>query len=190
MEFSLHEFFLAYPWGLYACFILAPFVQEDAAVIGAASASATGLGDTGYLLLSILAGLTLSDLWKYWAGRAALTQSWAKKYADKPGVRNAKDRVVNRLASSLMVVRFVPGTRIPFYVASGFFKAPFDRFSLFVALSALAYIALVFGLFHVLGEVAGEQAKGWFPIIAIGLFVLILIAQRLNRTKSATEAAS
>ena len=34
----------AYPWGIYLCLLLAPFIQEDAAIIGAASASTIGMG--------------------------------------------------------------------------------------------------------------------------------------------------
>ncbi|MEL7517680.1 MAG: hypothetical protein AAFN48_01855 [Pseudomonadota bacterium] len=188
MEFSLHEFLSAYPWGLYVCFLIAPFVQEDAAVIGAAASSAAGLGDTSWLLLSILSGLTLSDLWKYWAGRAAVSQNWARKYAEKPGVKNAQEKVVNKPGSSLMLVRFVPDTRIPFYVASGFFEAHFGKFSLFVALSALLYIGIAFALFHTFGEIAGEKAKGWLPAVALMLLTIVLSVQFI-RTRQKTRGA-
>lgn len=180
---SLLTFFEVYPWGVYACFLILPFIQEDAAVIGSAAASVSGLGDPALLALSILVGLTFSDLWKYWAGRAAITHKWAQKYADKPSVKRARDGVVNHLATSLMVVRFVPGTRIPFYVASGFFKASFPKFSVFVILSGALYIALTFIFFHVFGEIAGERVKAWLPIIAVVLVVTLVVVQLIRRKK-------
>lgn len=177
------------PWSVYACFLIAPFVQEDAAVIGAAATSSAGMSEPALLFASVLLGLTLSDLWKYWAGRLALSHGWARRFADKPGVRAARDGVVNRLGASLMAVRFIPGTRIPFYVASGFFKAPFGKFAAFIALSGAAYAGAAFVLFHALGAVAGEAARGWLPALAIGLIVAVLAGQwAVKRWRPATPS--
>ena len=184
---SLLSFFELYPWGVYACFFILPFIQEDAAVLGSAAAAVAGLGDPFGLGVAILAGLSFSDLWKYWAGRAALEHKWAKKYADKSSVKKARDNVVNHLAKSLMVVRFVPGTRIPFYVASGFFKAPFDKFAIFVVFSGLVYILLAFALFYIFGEVFGEQVHKYLPFIAMGLVVIVVGGQFLRVKLSPTS---
>lgn len=164
-----------YPWGIYALVALTPFVQEDAAIIGAAAASSTGTGEPALLFCAVLAGLFFSDTWKYWIGRAALTRDWAKRIADKPSVRNARDRVVHRLGATLLAVRFIPGTRIPFYIASGFFNAPFLRFAALVALSAALYIAIAFVVFHALGAAMGEHLTVWLPVVAIGLIACIIL---------------
>ena len=173
---------VAYPWGIYVFFMLAPFVQEDTAVIGAASASVMGLGDPALLFATLIIGLSASDLWKYWAGRAARTHHWAERFAQKDGVQAARDKVLKRLAPTLMAVRFIPGTRIPTYVASGFFKAPFGLFSLWVVLSGMLYGALIFGLFHALGEVGGEKARAILPPLALGLVISVILFQ-IVRTK-------
>ncbi len=186
---SLLSFFEAYPWGIYACFLILPFIQEDAAVIGSAAAAVTGLGEPWFLGAAIITGLTFSDLWKYWAGRAAVSHKWAKKYADKPTVKKARDGVVNHLASSLMIVRFIPGTRIPFYVASGFFHAPFPKFAFFIIFSGAMYISITFVFFYIFGELAGEdQAHKWLPVIAIALVSVLVIIQVVRR-KLAREKA-
>ncbi len=164
----------AYPWGIYLCLLIAPFVQEDAAVIGAASASSIGMGEPVWLFVSLIVGLSASDLWKYWAGRAARTRHWAEKFAQKDGVQAAKGKVLKRLGHTLMAVRFIPGTRIPTYVAAGFFKAPFGAFSLWVVLSGMLYGFIVFALFHALGEVGGTRIKTIMPIIAITLVVVLI----------------
>ena len=174
---ALEAALAAYPWGIYAFFLLAPFIQEDAAVIGAASASSMGLGVPIWLFASLIFGLSASDLWKYWAGRAARTQHWAERFAKREGVQAARDKVLKRLAPTLLAVRFIPGTRIPTYLASGFFKAPFGSFAFWVVFSGTLYGALVFALFHALGEVGGEKAKAIMPLIAIGLVVCAVIVQ-------------
>ncbi len=168
---------LVYPWGIYAMLVLAPFVQEDAAVIAAASAFSLNLGDPVLLFLSIVIGLTASDLWKYWAGRLGRLHKKASGVAANKKVMLVRDKVVNSLGLTLMATRFVPGTRIPVYLASGFFKVPFDRFAFWIVVSGAVYSLLAFLLFHFLGEVGGSKAKAFAPLVAIFIVIIILLVQ-------------
>ena len=171
---GLTEFTMAHPWAMYAVSVLLPFVQEDAAVFAAAAASITGHGDARELFLATLLGLTLSDTWKYWAGRLAHAHpSLAKMVAD-PRVAAARERVLNRLSVTLLIARFVPGTRIPLYVACGVFHAPFLRFFITIVLSATLYIGLAFAIFASLGVRLGEQVRGYIPIIVVTILVTMV----------------
>lgn len=183
----LTDFFAAYPWGIYALVAVAPFIQEDTAIISAAAASAAGAGSTQTLFITLIIGLSVSDLWKYWLGRAGHTYEWGRKFAQKPGVATAREKVVNRLGLSLVTARFVPGTRIPLYIACGFFKAPFWKVALFVIFSAILYAGLAFALFHWLGDMAGERIHMYAPILAVVVVVfvaayLIVTAQLKKRS--------
>lgn len=171
-------------WLAYLCALVGPFIQEDAAVLGAASASVSGIGTPMGMFIAITVGLTVSDLWKYWLGRAAISQAWAKKHTANPRILKAKDSIVHNLGKSIMIARFVPGTRIPLYIAAGFFQASFLKFSGFIFLSALIYIGIAFGLFSILGEVAGEEAKKYLPVVAIIGFVFLLVFKRLKRSST------
>ncbi len=170
---------------IYAGLFFLPFLQEDAAVIAAATASITDAGPVAVLFAVILAGLVASDVWKYWIGHFARRNAWAHRFAEKPGVSVAGDLVRTELAKTLYMARFVPGTRIPTYVACGFFKAPYAKFVSIVVLTAFTYVAIMFALFHMVGAVAGEQAKYWLPAIAatvIGGYLLSRwIKHRNNR---------
>ncbi len=177
-------------WGVYACLLIAPFVQEDAAVIGAASLSLASMGDSALIFLFVAIGLTASDLWKYWLGRAARTRAWAKRFAEKPAVAKAENLVREKLGATLMTVRFVPGTRIPLYVASGYFQAPWLQFAFWIAVSAIAYIAIAFALFHSVGAVAGEAAKVWLPVIAISVLLLYLLVRWMKSRHVRPEGES
>jgi len=181
-------------WLPYWTFVLGPFVQEDAAVVGAAT-FATMAGKSPVAAFgAVLSGLILSDVWKYWAGRLARTHRFAKKFAEKPGVMAARDNVVNRLGVTLMTARFVPGTRIPLYVASGFFNAPFHRFFLYMSASAVLYVSIVFTAFYALGAVAGEAAKDYLPLVGVVMVATILsitlLRSRGRRRQAAAVAAA
>ena len=75
----------------------------------------------------------------------------------------------------------MPGARIPLYIAAGFFKASFLKFAMFILLSALIYISIAFGLFHILGEVAGEEAKKYLPIVAVVLFIGLVVFKTIKK---------
>jgi membrane protein DedA with SNARE-associated domain len=158
-------------WALYLSIFLLPFVQEDAAVIGAATASIMGLAPTTFLVAAILSGLVASDAWKYWIGRLARRYEWAHRFAEKPGVSVAGDLVRKEFLQTMLTARFVPGTRIPTYVACGFFKANYAKYVIVLVMTAAMYVAIMFTLFHVGGEVAGERAKIWLPATAVVLLV-------------------
>lgn len=158
-------------WLLYFSIFAMPFIQEDVAVIGAATASIAGAAATEFILPAVLTGLVASDAWKYWLGRLARRYHWAHKFAEKPGVSLAGDLINKEFIQTMLTARFVPGTRIPTYIAAGFFKAHYPRYILTLAVTAVLYVAIVFGLFHSVGAVAGEEAIFWLPIGAVILLV-------------------
>ena len=176
------ELFANHAWAVYGIAILLPFVQEDAAVIGAASAAATGHGDAAGLFAATLFGLILSDTWKYWAGRFAHAHPGTAKLAVDPRVIAARDRVVNRLGVALMIARFVPGTRIPLYVACGLFKAPFPRFFVTIIFSGALYLAIAFIAFATLGAALGEQVRSAIPVAVVTIVVGVIAVQWIVRS--------
>lgn len=170
---------------LYASIFILPFVQEDVAVIAAATASIGGAGAWQLLFVAVLLGLTASDVWKYWVGWFARRYKWAHRFAEKPGVSVAGKLVQDELYKTLLTARFVPGTRIPTYVACGFFAAPYVRFVTYVVSTAFLYVAFMFALFHAVGEVAGERAKVALPIVAITLVGAYILFRWLRHRRNA-----
>jgi len=177
MEDIIH----ANPWVIYLCSFIAPFIQEDLAVIGAVSAIISKMGHPLGLFVSIATGLMLSDLWKYWLGRAAITQPWARKHSDKPAVHQAKEKLDNNMFKTIFISRFLPGARIPLYIAAGFFKLPFSKFAASICVTAIFYIGLIYIIFFALGEIAGEKLKTYLPFVALSAAVLYLIFKRFTR---------
>ena len=177
------EFIETYQIGLYICFFFLPFLQEDVAVLGSASACASGLGDPVIGFALTLLGLTVSASLKYGLGRAAISRAWARKYAENPRIAKAGDNVKNNLGKSLYMARFVSAVRIPFYVASGFFKVSYAKVLFFVLTSAALYLSIAFGLFHVFGEVAGEKMKLYMPLFAMGFLLIFFIFTKIFNPK-------
>ena len=177
----MEEFLHSNTWLIYICSLIAPFIQEDIAVIGAVTAIISKMGNPLGLFAAISIGLIMSDLWKYWLGRAATTQDWARKYSDKPSVHKAREKLESNVFKTIFVSRFLPGARIPLYIAAGFFKIPFSKFALSICATAIFYIGLIYVLFFALGEIAGERLKTYLPIAALVGIALYLIFKRLTK---------
>jgi membrane protein DedA with SNARE-associated domain len=164
------------PWPLYLTAFLGPFVQEDAAIIGAVTAflhptmqsSANGF----LILLALFLGLVISDLWKYWIGFGARHGKWARNIGQKKAVLALGTKIRAHPGKTLMFARFVPGTRIPAYVAAGFFGVPFGVFAFWIVMSGAAYVGGALALLSSVGAVAGETGQMY---VAIGLIVVLLI---------------
>lgn len=182
----------------YPLILIAPFVQEDTAVVGAATYSMSASANPWLCFIFLVVGITASDLWKYWIGRAAHVFAWTRRTAERPAVLAAKQRVLNSLVTTLLIARFVPGTRIPLFIAAGLFKAPVKRVAAIISVSAFVYAAVVFAIFHGLGRILGEKYEHLIPYFALGivasvlLFQLIraLLARRARLSQAASEPMS
>jgi membrane protein DedA with SNARE-associated domain len=136
----------------------------------------------------LVLGITGSDLFKYWIGRASHSFAWTRRMTQRADVLAARDRVLKRLGVTLVIARFVPGTRIPLFVASGLFHAPFSRVAAFVIGTAFIYAGIIFAVFHALGATMGEQARRTLPFAALGIVVLVMATQFI-RSALARRAA-
>src|SRR5207247_1058631 len=76
---------------------------------------------------------------------------------------------------TLIATRFIPGTRLPTYLAAGLFAMPARRFALITAIGALLWISVFFALTKLLGS----HAVVWFTFtqtkIAAFVFTALLL---------------
>jgi len=170
-------------WAAYFCALVGPFVQEDAAVLAAASGSVSKMINTPLMFLVVTTGLVASDLWKYWIGRAAISNQWAKKYVKGPRIEAARGKLGHHLGKNMLISRFMPGARIPLYIAAGFFQISFARFSALIILTALVYIGTAFLFFHVISMVVGGFSRLVIPVLGISLILIAIWASIRTKRK-------
>jgi membrane protein DedA with SNARE-associated domain len=157
-------------------------------VVGAAAAALERHGEPASLFAATLCGLVISDGWKYWAGALAHRWAPARRWVSRPSVMAARERVLQRLGLTLFAARFVPGTRIPLYLACGLFKAPFERFLPLIILSATLYLGLAFTAFSLLGKAMGERVHAAAPFVAVGIVIIAIAIAVFRRPKAAAPA--
>lgn len=161
-------------WLLYAGIFFGPFIQEDAAVIAAASLSAADHSHFPIVFFVILFGLFASDIWKYWIGYHAHKHPRFRKWAEKDKVISLQEKVTKNAVKTLLFARFVPLARIPAYVACGYFKMNYGKFCVIILGTAFLYCAALFAIVHWLGELFGEKLE--IVIFAMAAVFVVIMA--------------
>ncbi len=163
------------PWVIYVIILIGPFIQEDAAVIIAASLSATGTTQAVPTFIIILIGLFFSDIWKYWIGWAALKNGKVQSFANQEKILNLQENIQSNPLTLLVIARFIPLTRVPALIACGFFKMSYFKFCLIIATTALVYVSVIFAAFHIAGTLIEDSIKWILPLIGVALAALTIL---------------
>ena len=111
-------------------FFLATFVLEDVATVGAGLLLATGQISWPAAFTACFLGIWLGDAGLYalarFAGRGWFERSSLRKFSGK--VARSEKWFAEHGALILIFSRFVPGARLPTYLAAGFLRVPASRF--------------------------------------------------------------
>ncbi len=174
-------------WLLYLGIFVGPFVQEDAAVIAAASLSAADPKHFPVVFFVILFGLFASDIWKYWIGYHAHKHPRLKRWAEKDKVIAMQDKVERNPLKTLLLARFIPLARVPVYIACGYFKIHYGKFCAIMFGTALLYCAILFAIIHWLGEMFGERIEIVVFILAAIVVVIGGLALGWKRWRNRDE---
>jgi membrane protein DedA with SNARE-associated domain len=161
---------------LVAAIVLGAFVSEDGATITAATLAASSVLDLRLAFLSAFAGLWAGDLGVYALTRGIAPRimqhrwfaGWFKKEKTRKGNPSG-----NNGHLTLALSRFLPGTRLPAYISAGLERMPVLAFAVITAVSAIAWILLVFATIQ-LAPSRSSSAKQQLPILS--LFGLSLFA--------------
>lgn len=129
---------------------LSTFVSEDLAC--AAVGALVGQGRLGFVpgALACFAGIFVGDLLLFLAGRYlgawALARAPLRWFLDPDRVAQCGAWLERRGPLVIFLTRFLPGTRLPTYFASGALGTRLGRFVLWFALAALIWTPLLVGL--------------------------------------------
>src|SRR5438876_3928815 len=159
--------------------VLLSLISEDAATISSALSLFGGPISWPLGFVSCFAGIWLADLGFYslarYAGKNVLRSRWVARLADPATITRCEKTFAQNSAFALIASRFIPGTRLPTYLAAGLFAMPARRFALITAIGALVWI----GVFFALTKLLGSHAVVWFTFtqtkIAAFVFPVLLL---------------
>lgn len=175
-------------WIALALLALATLVSEDLACLSAGLLVAKGTIGFGPAAGACFAGIFAGDLLLVlagrWFGRKSLEAAPLRWMVSAEAVRRAEVWFVARGARLIFASRFMPGTRLPTYVAAGVLRAPLRRFIGWFALACAVWTPLLVGV----GALAGRGMLAWWrahgagwsvPVALIGAWLLVALLRGL-----------
>lgn len=169
------------PLAIAAAIVAATFVLEDAATVGAALLSATGAISMPLAIGALVFGIFAGDLGLYGLGRAARTQAWARTRIGEARIAQGRRWLDNRLVAALLAARFIPGTRLPTYAASGFLGVSFARFAAVTAGAGAVWTGVIFAVVMSFGAATLAALGPWKWLIGAALVGILLFLPRIMR---------
>src|SRR5438093_7896081 len=136
--------------------ILLSFISEDAATISSALSLFGGPINWQLGFAACFAGIWLGDLGLYALarcfGKPILKSRWIARFADAEVIEWCQTRFNDHASLKLLASRFVPGTRLPTYLAAGLLSMPVTRFAIVTAFAALLWLGGIFAITKLLGS--------------------------------------
>lgn len=165
--------------------IIGTFILEDGATVLTAIAVGEGIVGPVLALPALYVGIIVGDAGLYGLGRLAALWPAARRWApdrqrlEAAGATPDKDWWRGRaLFRVIFLCRFIPGTRLPVYTATGFFKAGFRVFVLATAVATLLWTTALFALSLRVGQALLDMLGAWRWVGAAGFLGAILIIGR------------
>lgn len=175
-----------------AAIVIATIIFEDPTTVFVGVLSADGLIPVPLALVSLYLGIIFGDSFLYGVGHLARRHPRLAKYVDHELVASFRSWLERRFMLSVFGVRFIPGLRIPVFVASGFFGLPFGRYVLAVMAATVVWTTILFFAAYVFGNLTSAWSDWIRYGIAAAFLLLFFFLGRHNirafRTKRKTGA--
>lgn len=140
-----------------ALLVLATLLSEDLTCVAAGMLVSRGV--IGFLpaVTACIIGIFLGDLLLYalgrWLGRPALRRAPFKWFIDETDVMASSRWFRQRGTMIIISSRFLPGSRMPTYIASGLLRMPLGKFVCVFLLAAALWTPCIVGVGYWTGEV-------------------------------------
>lgn len=176
------------PMLLVSLIILTTFILEDAATIAAALLAAEGYIDPYHALTALFVGITIGDIGLYILGRYASNHPGAIRWAGERRLKRGRDWMHHRMLPALLGARFLPGMRLPTYIASGFLKLSFPRFAMIAVVAVALWTTIIFSAVYNFGAYIIDTFGNGSWLIGVALVLIaVFLPKRLENKRDDGE---
>jgi membrane protein DedA with SNARE-associated domain len=149
------------------------FVHEDAAILAAAFSIIEHNMPVLLAFISVYLGIVVGDITIYGLGHVAQRNAWLRSKIIGPKVERIRIWLEKHFVRVLILSRITPGLLFPTFVACGWFRIPFLRFTVVSVISGAVYSSLVLTLVIIFGDLVLGNLGYWSWGLA-ALLILIL----------------
>jgi membrane protein DedA with SNARE-associated domain len=152
--------------------ILGTFILEDPTTVIVGLLAADGIIGVPIALFSLYAGIVFGDIGLYCLGWLASTHPRLARYVDHDFIAPFRAWLETRYVLTIFSARFIPGSRLPTYTASGFFRSPLSTFILTAIVATSIWTTLLFSASYWFGNFTSE----WIGPVRWGIALVFLLA--------------
>jgi len=154
---------------------LTTLLLEDLAIAAGVALATQGLISWELSIAAVGGGIALGDLGLYAMGLGATRVPWLRKRYVGDKSTWAREQIVRRLPSAVLMARVVPGLRLATYTACGFVRVPIVPFTGWVILAVTLWTVGLYGLSAAIGQALAKHL-GLPPPLAVAIPILVLAA--------------
>jgi len=177
----------ASPWQLALGLALATLLAEDLTCIAAGLLVANGRLGMTTAIVSCYVGILIGDLLLVaagrWLGRPALARRPLRWLVTPAAVERAAAWFRARGTATVFLSRFLPGSRLPLYVAAGLVRAPAGRLAAALAVAGAIWTPGLVALSAATGGAIRSRLELWerraLPTALLAAFVVLLVVKVL-----------
>lgn len=154
---------------------LTTLLLEDLAIAAGVALATQGVISWELSLAAVGGGIALGDLGLYAMGLGATRVPWLRKRYVGDKSTWAREQIVRRLPSAVLLARVVPGLRLATFTACGFVRVPIVPFTAWVILAVSLWTVGLYGLSAAIGQALAKHL-GLPPPLAVAIPILVLAA--------------
>jgi len=162
-----------------AAIIIGTFILEDAATVIAAVQVQAGNVRLPVALGALYTGIVAGDLGLYATGRVAALWPAINRLISAERHTRGRSWLAQRVFRVVFISRFMPGARLPTYIACGFLGAAFKRFALAAVVATSIWTSLLFVVSLRVGRLLMDHFGAWRWGGAIGFAVAVVVIGRV-----------
>jgi membrane protein DedA with SNARE-associated domain len=166
---------MAEPWVIAVVLVLTTLLLEDLAIAAGVALATQGAISWELSLAAVGGGIAAGDIGLYGLGLAATRVPWLRRRYVGERAAWAREQLVRKLPSAVLLARVIPGLRLVTYTACGFVRVPLLPFSAWVVLAVSLWTLGLYGLSVAIGQALAHHL-GLPPALAVALPILVLAA--------------
>lgn len=163
--------------------IVGTLILEDLTTVLVGIFAAAGAVEIPIALIALYVGICLGDYCLYGIGMLARTHPRIYRFLQHERLLALRENLERNLLQTVITTRFIPGLRLPTYIACGFFRMPFREFARSVILATLVWTTGLFFTAYLLGY----ATEGWLGIwrwpISAGIVLAVFFVGRYHSRK-------
>ncbi|MDK2971712.1 MAG: hypothetical protein PWP23_1467 [Candidatus Sumerlaeota bacterium] len=164
-------------------------IFEDAATLASGLLVASGELDFTLALVGLCVGIVVSDMGLYLIGRFIGLRLVAWGIVQEERLLGPSEWLRRNLLGTVIVSRFIPGSRTATYMAAGALKAPFWKFAACTIVAVVPWVIGVLWLTAKLGEAAGPLlGNAKWPVAGGVLLMMVAVQWGIGRRRKARLA--